>query len=73
VRRGGGERQLIPLLLWEEGLGEEASRAYAARTLLSLALSSHVEERGFYRRQVYTPAYAVLPPTTRVTSLASGP
>jgi hypothetical protein len=33
---------IIPLLHWEEGLGEEAaSEADAAGNLLSLALSSH--------------------------------
>jgi hypothetical protein len=33
-------------LHWEEGLGEEVPRVYGSGILLSLILSSHVEERG---------------------------
>ena len=38
--------QLIPLLHWEEGLGEEVAAGISRAILLSLSLSSHVEERG---------------------------
>ena len=37
---------LIPLLHWEEGLGEEVASGINRAILLSRFLSSHVEERG---------------------------
>jgi hypothetical protein len=45
MRRDDGS-QTVPLLHWEEGLGEEGARGRCRAYLLSLALSSHVEERG---------------------------